>query len=378
MKRLELLWMMAVVLLAAACTERPSTTLSKLKSEDFHTVVDGKTTDLYVLKNNNKMEVCITNYGGRIVSIMVPDRHRVLRDVALGCDSIGDYLHQSTDMGAIIGRYAGIIKNGHAHIEGERYQLQRNEDNNCVDGGEKGFQDKVFDAQQISSSTLILTYISKNEEEGFPGNLVCTVTYKLTDDNTLDIKYSADTDRPTFVSLTNRIYFNLSGNPSLPALDELLAIRAKYFLTINKSRIPTGKFGRVKGTPMDFIKLRPISKHINDLAFQQIKATSGYDHCYVLNDGTDIKDISCELADTKTGIKLDIFTDEPCVQFYSGNRLDGTIRGKQNIGYNQFAGIVLAPQHYPNAALHPHWGSVLLKPGQKYEGHTIYRFTLQK
>lgn len=372
------LYIILVLAVFSACSKRPATTLSKLRISDFQVTVDGKTTNLYVLKNLNGMEVCITNYGGRIVSIMVPDRKKVMHDVVLGFDSIGDYLHFPSDMGAVIGRYAGTIKNGRQKIENEIFHLDQNVDNNCVDGGKNGFQYKIFDAQQLSSSKLILTYISKNEEGGFPGNLVCTITYKLTDDNSLDITYGADTDRPTLVNLTNRIYFNLSGNPTFPALDEQLAIRAKYFLPVHSSLVPTGKFAHISGTPMDFRKLIPIGKNINEYKFQQINITKGFNHCYVLKSGIDINDICCELVSPQTGIKLDIYTDEPCLQFYSGNMLTGTMRGKGNQKYDQNAGLVLAPQKYPNAASYPHWGSVILTPGQKYEGHTIYRFTIQK
>lgn len=374
------LWLIGFLLMLTAysCNKGPSVTHSGLKTKNFQTVVDGKSTALYVLKNKKGMEVCITNYGGRIVSMMVPDKEGKFRDVVLGFDSIQDYLQQKTDFGAVIGRYADYIKGGRLVIGGKVFHLSQNVSGNCFNGGENGFQDKVFDAQQLSNTKLVLTYISKNEEEGFPGNLMCSVTFKLTDDNCLDICYNADTDRPTVANLTNRIYFNLGGDPLLSNTDELLTILADYYLPINSSFIPRGRKAKVAGTPMDFRKSMPIGKNINNFRSVQIKNGQGYNHCYVLNTQEDITTVSAELVSPVTGIILAIYTTEPGIQLYSGNLLDGTLKGKHGIIYNQRAAVVLAPQKFPNSPNHPKWPSTLLKPGQKYIGHTILKFTVKK
>jgi len=380
MIKLSKIWLFVLLssIILCACNSKPSVSKSKLSVKNFKTLVDGKSTGLYILKNKSDMEVCVTDYGGRIVSLMVPDKNGKPVDVVLGFDSISDYLRQSNDFGAIIGRCSGYIKAGRLVIGKDIFHLTRNASNDCLDGGEKGFQTKVFDAQQIGDSKLVLTYISKNADEGFPGNLVCSVTYKLTDDNALDIEYSADTDRPTVVNLSNRIYFNLSGDGSLSNNDEYLYMQASYYLPIDDSFVPNGKIAKVKGTPMDFLKFKSIEKNINDGAFQQIRNGQGYNHYFILDTKKDISRISAELFSSKSGIVLSILTDEPGIYFYSGNQLDGTMRGKNNKVYDQRTAVVLSPQHFSDAVNHSEWPSAILKPGQKYKAHTIYKFSIKK
>lgn len=366
-----------ILVTAISCSHKPTTTKSGLHTRDFETTINGKSTSLYVLTNAKGMEVCVTNYGGRIVSVVVPDKGGRWYDVALGMKSIDDYLRMPNDLGAVIGRFSGIIRVPKTRTSDDAHFTPADDDNRCIDGGKKGFQYQVFDAQQLGSSKLILTYVSPNDEEGFPGNLMCSVTYKLTDDNALDISYDAGTDRATPINITNRLYINLSGNSTTPCMDDRLTIHAKYYLSIDKSRMPNGKITRAKGTPLDFQHPTPINKGISQAWFAQIQYAQGFNH-YFIRSKNNIDRACARLISEKTGIVLEIFSDEPGIQFYSGNDLDGTLRGKHDIIYNQRCGIVLAPQKIPDTSTHDQLTSAVLKPGQKYEGHTIYKFSISK
>lgn len=366
-------WILLLPLILLSCGSRPPTTRSGLKTRNFQTVVDGKTVGLYVLSNKNGMEACITNYGGRIVSIMVPDKKGKLQDVVLGFDSISSYLHHTSDLGAVIGRFSGGVHSRHMNYHPVKEATYPNKDDN------KGFQNKVFDAQQFSDQKLVLTYISKDGEDGFPGNLICSITYKLTDDNSLKISFDAGTDRSTPINLSSHIYFNLSGDPSLPCTDERLMIHAKNFLPINKASIPSGKMASAIKTPFDFHRQTTIDKNIHEGWNEQLKYGNGFCHHYLLSTKEDINKECVKLYSQRSGIVLKIFTDKPIIFFYSGNQLDGTILGKHNIAYNQHAGIVLAPQDFPDAA-NPSskWPSNSLKPGQRYQWNAIYHFSTNR
>lgn len=367
-------WILLLPLILMSCGDRPSTTRSGLKTKNFQTIVDGKTVGLYVLSNKNGMEVCITNYGGRIVSMMVPDKKRKLQDVVLGFDSIGSYLHHMSDFGAVVGRFIGGVHSRHMNYHPAKNAVELNDKDNA-----NGFQYKVFDAQQLGDQKLVLTYISKDGEDGFPGNLICSISYKLSDDNSLKISFDAGTDRPTLINLSSHVYFNLSGDPSLPCTDERLMIHAKNFLPINKTLIPSGKTTSATNTPFDFHKQTVIDKNIHDGWNDQLKYGNGFNHHYLLYTKEDINKKSAELFSQRSGIILKIFTDKPIIYFYSGNQLDGTITGKHNIAYNQHAGIVLAPQDFPDASnVSSKWPSNLLKPGQRYQWNTIYTFSTSK
>lgn len=360
-----------LLLLMASCGNKPSTSRSGLKAQNFQTVVDGKTTNLYILSNKNGMEVCITNYGGRIVSMMVPDRKGKLQDVVLGFDSIGSYLRFPSNLGAVVGRYAEGI-----HSKKMNYHPVKDPTDVDSENKSHGFQNKVFDAQQFGNKKLVLTYISKDGEEGFPGNLICSITYKLTDDNSLDISFDAGTDRSTKVNLSSYIYFNLSGDPSLPCTDEQLIIHAKNFLPINSEKVSSDKITKAIGTPMNFHKPTVIDKNIHEGWYEQLKNGDGFNHYYLLSTKGDINKVSASLVSKRSGIMMSIFTTEPTIFFYSGNLLDGTMFGKKHITYNQHAGLVLAPQKYPDIPNPPsHWPAKMLKPGQRYQWHTIYQFS---
>lgn len=368
-----------LMLLASACTTKTGddTTASGLKRADFQTEVDGKQTDLFVLKNKNGMEVCITNFGGRMVSIMVPDRDGKMQDVVLGFDSIQDYIKYPTDFGATIGRYANRINQGKITVDSVTYQLPQNNYGHCLHGGPRGFQYQVFDARPLGEHSLELTYLSKDGEEGFPGNLTCKVNFTLTDDNAIDIRYSAETDRSTVVNLTNHSYFNLDGNPSLTNSDYLLTIDADAYTPVDSTFMTTGEVASVEGTDMDFRQPTAIGTRINN-DFLQLKYGKGYDHNWVLNTRCDDSRACTTLESPLTGIVLDVYTNEPGIQFYAGNFLDGTVTGKKGIVYNNRAAVCLETQKYPDTPNKLEWPSALLKPGEKYDSHCVYKFSVKK
>lgn len=369
----------ALILSASACTTNQPTekTASGLTPADFRTEVDGKQTDLFVLKNKTGMEVCITNFGGRIVSVMVPDKDGVMRDVVLGFDSIGDYVKYPSDFGATIGRYANRINQGKIAIDGVEYQLPRNNYGHCLHGGPKGYQYQVFDARQLSDQALELTYLSRDGEEGFPGNLTCKVTFALTDDNAIDIRYSAETDRATVVNMTNHSYFNLDGDPSKSNANYLLTIDADAYTPVDSTFMTTGEIVPVEGTDMDFRTPVAVGARI-DNDFIQLKNGKGYDHNWVLNTRGDVTRPCATLESPQTGIVLDVYTNEPGIQIYAGNFLDGTLTGKKGIVYNHRASVCLETQKYPDTPNKPEWPSALLKPGEKYDSHCIYRFSVKR
>ena len=365
--------------LTAACAGGPQDgpTLSGLNRSDFQSEADGKKTDLFVLKNDNGMEVCVTNFGGRIVSVMVPGRDGVMRDVVLGFDSIQDYISKPSDFGATIGRYANRINQGQFTLDGVEYQLPRNNYGHCLHGGPQGFQYRVFDAELLNPQELQLTYRAEDGEEGFPGNITCKVLMKLTDDNAIDIQYEAETDKPTIVNMTNHSYFNLDGDAGSNA-EHLLTIDADYYTPVDSTFMTTGEIVPVEDTPMDFRTPMPVGERINDFDFVQLKNGNGYDHNWVLNAKGDINRRAASLKSQKTGIVLDVYTNEPGVQVYAGNFLDGSLTGKKGITYNQRASVCLETQKYPDTPNKPEWPSAVLRPGEKYMSQCIFKFSVDK
>lgn len=379
MNKIIKLLVSCVVIVTSACMdgEKTERTLSELDPENFRTEVNGKKTDLFILKNHNGMEVCITNYGGRIVSIMVPDNKGHMKDVVLGFDSIEDYINYPTDFGATIGRYANRINKGKITIDGSDYQLSQNNFGHCLHGGSKGFQYQVFDAKQISANKLELKYLSKDGEEGFPGNLMCKVIFALSENNAIDIRYEARTDRTTVVNMTNHSYFNLDGDPSISNSNHLLMIDADFYTPIDSTFMTTGDIAAVEGTDMDFRTATAVGARA-DNGFVQLRNGKGYDHNWVLNTKGDMSRPCATLKSPVTGIVLDVYTDEPGIQFYAGNFLDGTITGKRGIVYNQRASVCLETQKYPDTPNKPTWPSALLSPGEIYRSHCIYKFSVVK
>ena len=370
-------WAVAALLMAACTPKAEKATDSGLLQSNFRTEVDGKKTDLYILRNKNNMEVCITNFGGRIVSVMVPDKDGQMRDVVLGFDSIQDYISKPSDFGASIGRYANRINQGKFTLDGVEYQLPRNNYGHCLHGGPQGFQYRVYDAVQLNPQELQLTYVAKDGEEGFPGNITCKVLMKLTDDNAIDIQYEAETDKPIIVNMTNHSYFNLDGDAGSNA-EHLLTIDADYYTPVDSTFMTTGEIVPVEDTPMDFRTPMPVGERINDFDFVQLKNGNGYDHNWVLNAKGDINRRAASLKSQKTGIVLDVYTNEPGVQVYAGNFLDGSLTGKKGITYNQRASVCLETQKYPDTPNKPEWPSAVLRPGEKYMSQCIFKFSVDK
>lgn len=368
----------AAFLALLSCTSAPQERLTKsgLDARNFRTEVDGKQTDLYVLTHKNGMEVCLTNFGGRIVSVMVPDRNGELQDVVLGFDSIGDYITYPTDFGASIGRYANRIKDGRITIDGETIQLPRNNYGHCLHGGMKGWQYKVYEARRIDSSAVAMTLRSPDGDENFPGNVTATVTFRLGDDHSIHIGYEAETDKKTIINMTNHSYFNLSGDASRTILDNELYLNADAFTPVDSTFMTTGEIRPVAGTPMDFTTPKAIAADLT-LSDEQVKNGNGYDHNWVLNTGGDMSRVAARLTSPSSGITLEVYTDEPGLQVYSGNFLDGSVKGKRGIAYQQRAAVCLETQHYPDSPNKPGWPSVELLPGQKYTSHCVYKFSVR-
>ena len=308
-----------------ACTAQQGNmkTASGLVQRKFQTEIDGKSTDLFRLTNTSGMEVCVTNYGGRIVSILVPDRKGIMRDVVLGFDNIAAYQKYSSNYGATIGRYANRIAKGRFVLDGDTIQLDLNDKlGNNMHGGKPGWAYRVFDAVQKDPATLVLTYVSPDGESHFPGTVQVEVAYYLTDDNALDIAYTAVTDRPTVINMTNHSFFNLSGKPSTAITDHIMWMAADSVMTIDSTVVPTGNFMAVQGTPFDFSEAKPIGQAIDSVENDQIRYGLGYNHNWVLRSGDRDKPVA-SLYSPVSGILLEILTDEPCMQIYTGNYQDG-------------------------------------------------------
>lgn len=339
---------------------------------------DDDATALYVLTNANGMEVCITNFGARIVSVLAPDKDGALRDVVLGFDSIQDYRNIKSDFGASIGRYANRINQGKITIDGKEIQLPQNNYMHCLHGGPNGWQYKVYRATNVTPNEIELTLNSPDGDENFPGNVTAKVTYTLTDENAIDIKFQATTDAKTIINMTNHSYFNLSGDPSVPAIDHLLYINASNYTPVDSTFMTLGTIEPVEGTPMDFTKPKAIGEEIDNLEFEQLKNGKGYDHNWVLDTKGDITQLAAKLVCPSSGIGVEVYTNEPGIQVYTGNFLNGTVTGKGGIVYNHRASVCLETQHYPDSPNKPQWPSVILEPGQSYFSECIYKFTVEK
>ena len=368
--------LLSIAMVGCTMQERP--TQSGLLRSNFQTEHMGMQTDLYTLTNDNGMEVCFTNFGGRIVSILVPDRHGNMLDVCLGHDSIADYIrygYQGCNFGALIGRYGNRIKDGMFTLDGIAYQLPRNNDGNCLHGGgDIAFHNRMWQAQPISNSSIAFTTISPDGEDGFPGNLSVKVTYTLTNDNAITIAYEATTDKPTIINLTNHCYFCLSGDPSRDVMDEILYLNAEAYTPVDANVAVTGEIAAVENTPFDFRIPTRIGDRINDTTHQQIVNGRGYDHNWLLNTNGDINAVAATLYDPTSGIQMTIYTDQPGVQFYAGNFLDGSFMGKKGVAYPLRSGLCFETQHYPDSPNQPAFPSTTLRPGETYTTSTIYQF----
>ena len=359
---------------ATTATMKDSITYGKLPADSaFEKTIDGKPAHLYILKNKNGMEAAITNYGGRLVALLVPDSAGKMIDVAVGMSGVDNYI-KSTEpyFGATIGRYGNRIAKGHFTLEGKQYTLATNNPPNTLHGGKKGYQDVVWDAKKTNDQTLELTYLSKDMEEGFPGNLKIKVIYSITDDNAFKCTYEAITDKTTVVNLTNHAYFNLNGEGSGTILNHLVQINADNYTPVDSTLIPTGKIEPVKGTPLDFTQPATIGARINDTN-EQLKNGKGYDHNFVLNKHT-IADPIATVRGDKTGIVMEIYTKEPGMQFYSGNFMQSKNIMKYGEKDDFRTAFAMETQHYPDSPNQPQFPATVLKPGQVYKTQSIYKF----
>ena len=358
-------------------------TASGLNPAKFDTVVNGDTVKLYTLKGDKGMEVCITNYGGRVVSLMVPDKNDSLVDVVLGFDNIAQYMEKTTDYGSSVGRYANRINMGRFVLNGDTIQLKQNDKHDGRDhclhgGGDTGWMNQVYKAEQIDDQTLKLTIVAEDGENGFPGTVTAITTYKIVNGNTLDITWEAETDKPTIINQTNHNYYNLSGDLENAAYDQVLYVNADSFTESDESYMPTGKILAVEGTPMDFRTPHAVGDSIHS-EYYQIKNAHGYDHNWCLNTNGDDTQVCASLYSPKTGIFMEMFTNEPGVQVYSGN-FQG-VNGEENVvrklgkKYPQHVSVCLESQKYPDSPNHPEWASPVLNPGEKYYSHAAYKFS---
>lgn len=350
-----------------------------IEKRSFGRTAEGKEATIFTLKNGKGMEAEITNFGGIVVSIKVPDNKNSLADVALGYDNLESYMAKGPYFGATVGRFANRIENGCFEINGVQYKVAQNDGNNHLHGGITGFDKVLWDAETINASdsdSLKLSYLSRDGEEGYPGNLKVTVTYTLTKDNALEIHYEAETDKDTVINLTNHSYFNLSGQDSGNILDHRVMINADKFTVNDAFSIPTGEIREVKGTPMDFTELTEVGRNINS-DYEQIKFGNGYDHNFVLNTWGKVSETAAEVYDDKSGRVMEVYTTKPGVQLYTGNFLDNSDIGKGGISYGKRSGLCLETQYFPNSTKHKHFQSPILKAGEKYDHTTIYKFSIR-
>ncbi|MDH6357535.1 aldose epimerase family protein [Parabacteroides sp. PF5-9] len=353
-------------------------TLSGLAKENFNKQIDGKDTQLCVLTNQTGSELTVTNYGAKIVSLMVPDRNGKLIDVVTGHHSIDEYLSSEEPyFGAVCGRYGNRIANGRFVIDGIVYdQLAINNGSNNLHGGVKGFNAVVWDIEQKDPQTVVLKYTSEDGEEGFPGNLQTILIYHLTDENEVVMTYEAITDKPTVVNLTNHSYFNLSGAGDPSIGDHLLTINADYYLPTDDTAIPYGPKEQVEGTPMDFRSPYRVGDRIHE-DFEQLIFGKGYDHTYVLNKEGKELSFCARCSSPKTGIVMDTYTTEPGVQLYTGNWMTGNFEGKHGQRYPARSALCLETHHFPDSPNKPEYPSTVLRPGEVFRSQTSYKFSIE-
>ena len=350
-----------------------------LKREYFQATINGKHTELYILKNKEGNEVAITNYGGAIVAIMVPDKNGNRANVIQGHDNIQDVINSPEPyLSTLIGRYGNRICNGKFQLSNKEYSLPINNGPNSLHGGKKGFNAKVWDALQMNEQSLVLKYVSPYGEEGYSGEVKVTVVYTFSDDNELVIDYMATTNKKTIINLTNHGFFSLTGiaNPT-PTIDDLVCeINADFYLPIDNTSIPTGEIRFVEGTPFDFRSPKPVGQDIN-ADNEQITNGAGYDHCYVLNKKEEGElSFAARITEQKSGRTMEVFTTEPGVQLYTDNWADG-YSGQNGATFPRRSGICFEAQHFPDSPNRPYFPSVVLKQGEQYKQKTIYKFGIK-
>ena len=346
--------------------------------EDFGTTPDGEKVEQYTLQNESGMEVKIITYGGRITSLTAPDAEGNYEDVVLGFNSLDQYLEDNPFFGALIGRFGNRIANGKFSLDGEEYTLAQNDGQNHLHGGEKGFDKVIWSVEEAGAKMLRLSYISGDMEEGYPGRLETIVTYTLNDDNSLDVDYEATTDKKTVVNLTQHAYFNLSGDFSESILDHEIKINADQYLPVTENLIPTGELQDVENTPFDFREPKQVGEEI-DAGNEQLKRAGGYDHNWVLNEQDSGMRFAASAHHPESGRFMEVHTNEPGIQFYSGNFLDGTLPLQYGDGnYEKRSGFCLETQHYPDSPNQENFPSVVLEPGQTYTSKTSFKFSVKQ
>ena len=377
MRILSILLFLSFISCENITKENEIMSLVNIDKKPFGVTKDGIDINQYILKNANGMQITVINYGGIITSWKAKDRDGSYEDIVLGFDNLSDYESSSPYFGALIGRYGNRIKEGKFSLDGVDYTLEVNNGENHLHGGVKGFDKVIWEVEKEvkeSSASLILTYISTDMEEGYPGNLDVKVIYTLTNDDELKVRYEAETDKKTIVNLTQHSYFNLSANLSRDILAHQITIDADSFLPVDKTLIPSGELRDVEGTPFDFRVPKRVGDDINE-DYTQLTFGNGYDHCWVLNNQNEGVRFVASAYDTLSGRSLEIFSDQPGIQFYSGNFLDGTLKSKDGGNYEFRSGFCLETQHYPNSPNQESFPSVILNPGEKYNTETIFRFS---
>ena len=335
---------------------------------------------IFTLTNKFGMTARITNYGGRIVSLIVPDRDGGMQDVVLGFDNLEDYLRENhlTDFGAVIGRYANRLGDGRITVAGKTVQLPQNNGRHTLHGGPMGWQYQLFDVESVTPNSLTLSLVSPDGDNNFPGEVRVCLTYTLTDEGALDIHYVATTDAPTVINMTNHSYFNLNGDGNTTVLNHLLTIDADHYTPIDDTYLPLGIIEPVAGSPFDFRQAKAVGKEIGSDS-QQLRNGNGYDHNWVLNHCGDMSQPCARLESPATGIVMEVFTTEPGMQVYTGNFLDGTLKGKGGVAYLQRSAICLETQKYPNSP-NNHWAesNAYLNPGEVYDSQTRFKFNVNR
>ncbi len=358
-----------------SCSGNKFITSSGLRSEDFRQKVNGEKTALYKISNKNGLEACITNYGARVVSLMVPDRNGKLEDIVCGFPDINGYLNQPQNYGATVGRYIGRILHARYVLDGKEYCLQANHtDGHTAHGGDPNFGARMWKVQQVTPSSVTLTYLSPDGENGFPGNLKVKLTYTVTEANALDIRYEATTDKPTVINLCNHSFFNLSGNLNSSVENQIMWVDADYFTPYDKKKCVTGELWPVKSTPLDFTQPHAIGRHIND-EYGQLQVVNGYDHAWALRSPGDDSRPAAWIYDENSGRKMEIYTTEPAVHIYTGNGLKGKVKGKNDICYPFRGAVCFETCHFQDSPNNPQFPSTTLRPGEVFQSHTVYKFT---
>lgn len=362
----------------SGCATGPSARASITRAP-FGVTRDGQPVEVFTLRNANGVEARIINYGGIVLSLKVPDRNGQFGDVVLGFDTLAEYEQKSPYFGCLIGRYGNRIAGGRFTLNGVTYQLATNDGPNHLHGGIKGFDKRVWKVERAEVTPqgpqLVLSYLSPDGEEGYPGNLHVTATYTLTKDNGLRLDYRATTDKDTIVNLTQHSYFNLAGHGDI--LGHVVYLNADRFTPVDATLIPTGELRPVEGTPFDFRKPTAIGARIQQ-DDEQLRYGRGYDHNWVINKKPGELALHARVVEPTTGRVLEVLSTEPGLQFYSGNFLDGTLKGKYGQVYAHRSGFCMEPQHFPDSPNKPNFPSVVLKPGQEYRNTIIYRFSVQK